>query len=53
MPEDPDFESHPCEFEGCALTVMYDDEPYCYQHSPDSGSFVAGYSYWRNHDYKK
>jgi len=25
--------------------VLFDDEPYCYTHSPDSGSNVKGYSY--------
>lgn len=36
---------HPCETPGCELTVMYDDEPHCFKHSPDSGSYVQGYSY--------
>lgn len=38
-------ESHPCEEEGCGEIVIYDDEPFCFQHSPDSGSNVPGYSY--------
>lgn len=36
---------HPCIFVGCEHTVQFDDEPYCYTHSPDSGSSVRGYSY--------
>lgn len=45
MPEEN--ESHPCVFEGCKDTVPYDDEPWCYIHSPFTGSTVAGYSYKR------
>lgn len=41
--------SHPCEQAGCSRTVAYDDEPYCFGHSPDSGSYVPGYSYARAH----
>lgn len=41
--------SHPCEQAGCTRTVPYDDEPYCFEHSPDSGSYVSGYSYARAH----
>jgi hypothetical protein len=37
--------SHPCTKEGCTNTVEFDDEPWCFLHSPDSGSNVAGYSY--------
>lgn len=37
--------SHPCEWGGCKENVQYDDEPYCYTHSPDSGSSRVGYSY--------
>lgn len=35
---------HKCEHRGCAHVVQYDDEPYCFEHSPDSGSSVPGYS---------
>lgn len=42
-------ESHPCESPGCNATVPYDDEPYCFTHSPDSGSTVPGYSYHDKH----
>ena len=40
---------HPCETPGCNLLAMYDDEPHCYKHSPDSGSYVPGYSYRESH----
>jgi hypothetical protein len=42
-------ESHPCVTPGCRNTVTFDDEPWCYTHSPDSGSDVPGYSYARSH----
>lgn len=35
---------HDCERFDCGKVVIYDDEPYCFEHSPDSGSSVAGYS---------
>jgi hypothetical protein len=35
---------HPCRFDGCTHTVLFDDEPYCFTHSPDEGSSVRGYS---------
>lgn len=38
-------QSHPCLSGGCPNTVAYDDEPYCFTHSPDSGSYAKGYSY--------
>lgn len=41
--------THPCETPGCNLFAMYDDEPHCFKHSPDSGSYVPGYSYRREH----
>lgn len=37
--------SHPCEDDTCELLVPFDDEPYCFDHSPDSGSHFIGYSY--------
>lgn len=44
-----DDQTHPCEMGGCTNTVGFDDEPYCFEHSPDSGSTLVGYSYKRNH----
>lgn len=35
---------HKCEEPGCEKIVIYDDEPWCFTHSPDSGSSVRGYS---------
>jgi hypothetical protein len=35
---------HKCEHSGCGHMVPYDDEPWCYSHSPDEGSSVQGYS---------
>ena len=37
--------SHECEAVGCMTLVPYDDEPYCFNHSPRSGSLFADYSY--------
>lgn len=37
---------HKCEVEGCRIMVTFDDEPYCFAHSPDSGSSERGYSAW-------
>jgi hypothetical protein len=31
------------------MEVNYDDEPYCLEHSAESGSYVRGYSYRRKH----
>lgn len=36
--------THYCGFPGCKFLVQYDDEPFCFDHSPDSGSNVQGYS---------
>lgn len=36
---------HPCQRIGCREYVAYDDEPFCFVHSPDSGSTFPGYSY--------
>lgn len=41
--------THRCESPGCLNTVGYDDEPCCFEHSPDAGSFVKGYSFRRGH----
>lgn len=52
MPEynDPDYpDRHPWEYPMCTNTVQFDDEPWCYTHSPDSGSNVPGYSYKATH----
>lgn len=46
---DEDLASHPCEHPGCKNDVLYDDEPFCYDHSPDFGSNVPGYSYKEKH----
>jgi hypothetical protein len=35
---------HECIEEGCSQVVQYDDEPWCFTHSPDDGSSVPGYS---------
>lgn len=35
---------HECEFQDCDVVVQYDDEPFCFAHSPDEGSSVMGYS---------
>lgn len=42
---------HECAHNGCNITVLYDDEPYCFTHSPDSGSSFRGYSAYKiQHD---
>lgn len=38
-------ESHPCASTACKNTVPFDDEPFCFVHSPDEGSHVRDYSY--------
>lgn len=35
---------HKCERDGCLNIVRFDDEPFCFAHSPDSGSSMVGYS---------
>lgn len=35
---------HKCESEDCETIVEFDDEPYCFTHSPDEGSSLPGYS---------
>lgn len=35
---------HKCEDTTCSTIVIYDDEPWCFTHSPDSGSSLKGYS---------
>jgi hypothetical protein len=34
---------HQCEQSSCERMVQYHDEPYCFTHSPDSGSSVPNY----------
>ena len=36
---------HDCLVPGCCATVPFDDEPYCFKHSPDEGSSLRGFSY--------
>ncbi len=47
MSRSPAFEHgvHPCEHPNCREYVAFDDEPYCFEHSPDSGSQFPGYSW--------
>lgn len=45
MNEAPVNDYHPCTTDGCPNVVPYDDEPKCFEHSPDSGSHMRGYSY--------
>jgi hypothetical protein len=40
---------HKCEHDGCHAYPIYDDEPYCFTHSPDSGSSFKGYSAYKKH----
>ena len=40
--------SHACETIGCKNVVPYDDEPYCFEHSPSTGSTFAQYSYQKD-----
>lgn len=35
---------HKCVEDDCEIIVTYDDEPWCFKHSPDSGSSLRGYS---------
>lgn len=35
---------HKCREQTCDKIVIYDDEPWCFTHSPDSGSSERGYS---------
>lgn len=40
--------SHACETIGCKTVVEFDDEPYCFDHSPRAGSTFFEYSYRKN-----
>jgi hypothetical protein len=35
---------HKCVNHQCSEIVLYDDEPWCFDHSPDEGSSLPGYS---------
>lgn len=35
---------HECVEVGCDRVVEFDDEPWCFTHSPDEGSSLRGYS---------
>ena len=35
---------HKCEISFCDKIVQFDDEPWCFEHSPDEGSSLIGYS---------
>ncbi len=35
---------HKCVTLGCDKIVEFDDEPWCFTHSPDEGSSLRGYS---------
>ncbi len=35
---------HKCIVRGCTHLIEFDDEPKCFEHSPDDGSSVLGYS---------
>jgi hypothetical protein len=35
---------HKCIESSCSEFVLYDDEPWCFDHSPDEGSSLPGYS---------
>lgn len=35
---------HKCVILTCDEIVQFDDEPWCFKHSPDSGSYLLGYS---------
>ncbi len=34
---------HRCVASGCSEFVVYHDEPFCFDHSPDEGSSFPGY----------
>jgi hypothetical protein len=44
MPQEEGICPHQCVGEGCDIIVQFDDEPWCFTHSPDAGSSLAGYS---------
>jgi hypothetical protein len=38
---------HKCKEDICERRPLFDDEPFCFEHSPDEGSSVKGYSAYR------
>ena len=40
--------SHSCETIECKTVVPFDDEPYCFDHSPRTGSYFFEYSYQKD-----
>lgn len=44
MTEEEGIFPHECIKDDCKVIVQYDDEPWCFSHSPDSGSSVKGFS---------
>ena len=40
---------HKCQSYGCDARPIYNDEPFCFTHSPDEGSSVRGYSAYHEH----
>jgi hypothetical protein len=42
---------HECEQYGCASMISFHDEPYCFKHSPDSGSSMRGYDSRNNNPF--
>lgn len=38
---------HKCSRAGCRTLVLYNDEPWCFTHSPDEGSSVKGYNAYK------
>ena len=43
---------HKCIETSCSEIVLYDDEPWCYEHSPDEGSSLLGYSAYKQNTVK-
>lgn len=41
---------HKCVIDGCDRRVIYDDEPWCFTHSPDEGSSLYGWSAYEKRD---
>lgn len=44
MPDEEGIFPHKCVTPGCDRIVEFDDEPWCFTHSPDEGSSLRGYS---------
>jgi hypothetical protein len=48
-----EWSKHGCTFPDCKYAesdVCHDDEPFCFEHSPDEGSSVFDYSYKTTHE---